>query len=126
MQVVLSDNEANETRREDLMEGAIGHALARAKCGHHNLMLLAKDCLSADNGVIFNDLGLSNDKDHTIREFGSSNVLNSAQYQLYKLFGHGWGSYIFGDGAVKFREWMEENHRGNVSHYMFLYIRSCL
>lgn len=118
LQVVLSDNANNETRREDLMEEDIGHALGRAKCTHHTLMLLAKDCLSADNDVIFDDLGVSKDKDQKIREFGSSNVLNSLQYQLYKLFGHGWGSYVFGDGAVKFRTWMEEKHKGMLLDYI--------
>ena len=53
---------------------------------------------------------MSKDKDAVIKEFSTSNVLNSLQYQVYKLFGHGWGSYVFGDGAVKFPAWMKRQH----------------
>ena len=98
MKVVTSDNASNETKREDVMEGIVGHTLSRAKCGHHTLMLLAKDFLAADMDVLMSSFDLSAEKDDVIKEFSSSNILNSVQYQIFKLFGHGWGSYVFGDG----------------------------
>ena len=98
IKVVISDNASNETKRENLMEGIVGHTLQRAKCGHHTLMLLAKDFLASDMEVLMSSFDMSKEKDAVIKEFSSSNVLNSLQYQIFKLFGHGWGSYVFGDG----------------------------
>ena len=81
------------------MEGIVGHVLGRAKCAHHTLMLLAKDFLAVDMDVLVSSFDISKDKDDVIKEFGSSNIMNSFQYQIFKLFGHGWGSYVFGDGS---------------------------
>ena len=82
------------------MPGIVGHALQRAKCGHHTLMLLVKDFLAVDMFVLVSSFNMSKDKDTVIKEFASSNILNSFQDQIFKLFGHGWKSYVFGDGSL--------------------------
>ena len=109
--VFMSDNANNETKREDLVSKMIGKEVLRCKCLHHNIMLMCKDIRKADNDVMKASLG--EQRDTVIREFGTSNILDSVQYQLGKLFGHHPNSYVFGDGAVDFPKYMQDNHAGN-------------
>ena len=45
-----------------------------------------------------------------LSEFKTSNIGDSLQIQLCKLFGHHPGAYTFGNGAMDFPEWMADKH----------------
>ena len=103
---VQSDNAVNESKREDVLEEMIGHSLNRAKCLHHNIMLMAKSLRKDDHACLSGVLGNAKDSDSGIR---TNNIVDSLQFQLGKLFGHHPSSYVFGDGDTDFPQWMREN-----------------
>ena len=58
---VNSDNAANETKREKLLEEMAGHKFNQGKCLHHNIQLMAKALRKCDGAVMIDFLGVERD-----------------------------------------------------------------
>ena len=74
---VNSDNAPNETLREDFQELLAGRKFNRAKCLHHNIMLMAKALRKTDGAALIDFLGI--ERDTKTKEFATSNIGDSLQ-----------------------------------------------
>ena len=86
--------------------------ITSANCNHHKLMLLAKAIRDADH--LFLKGILPEERDVINREFKTTNILDMAQIQCHKMFGHVLTEcYAFGNGIDKFPEWMKRTEGGD-------------
>ena len=113
----VNDHAANETCRVDFIskiKARIADQLGidtssgpiyQFYCNTHKAMLLAKAIRKADHEFM-STICPEREKG----EFRTSNLLDTFQIQLAKMFGHHWDAYAFGHGVDKFPAWMKNKH----------------
>lgn len=112
----VNDHAANETARvkfiskiRDRIASQLGednkNPLVSFYCNTHKAMLLAKALREADHQFMST---VCPDRDEG--EFRTSNLLDSFEIQISKMFGHHIESYAFGHGVDKFPAWMMSTH----------------
>ena len=114
----VNDHAANESARVGFLRkiksrvavelGDTSHGdidLVDFYCNTHKGMLLAKALRKADHDF-FSSLFPERDKG----EFRTSNLLDTFEIQLSKMFGHHTTAYAFGNGVDKFPAWMKKKY----------------
>ena len=112
----VNDHASNETARVEFLSKIkariavkLGiddtNPLVSFYCNTHKAMLLAKALRQADHDYLST---ICSDRDDG--EFRTSNLLDSFEIQLSKMFGHHIDAYAFGHGVDKFPAWMQATH----------------
>ena len=74
-------------------------------CNTHKAMLLSKALRKADHNFLAT---ICPERDKG--EFRTSNMLDTFEIQLAKMFGHHTQAYAFGHGVDKFPSWMKKKY----------------
>ena len=115
----INDHAANETARvefiskiKDRVAKDLGLVVQEGEtklinfyCNTHKAMLLSKALRKADNDFLST---ICPERDHG--EFRTSNMLDTFEIQLAKMFGHHSEAYAFGHGVDKFPAWMKKKY----------------